>query len=190
VLRLELINTKLYLAEVEVLVVPFFSDRIPLKGAVGWVDWLLCGHLSQALKRGGLTGAKREKAVLMGYGKFRAGRIMAYGLGEAEGALPLIFEGMFADLVGVVQDMGLRSFAAPTMRTEFYGWDYGDLVRSLVRGVYQGVSLAGPLSDGGFGVGIIEESSELMRSLEDAAREIRAEYSDKLDSEIVVSETV
>ena len=189
-LRVELINEKLHRAEAEILVVPFFSDRIPPKGVAGWIDWLLCGQLSSALEQGNLTGGRGEKAVLMGYGKFKAGRIMAYGLGEAEGILPPAFEGIFADLVGAVYDMGLKGFAASSMQTEFLLWDYEDLARAILRGVYQGFSLAGPLSGDGFTTGIIEESSERMRSLEDAAREIRAKFRDKLDSEIIVPNAV
>lgn len=189
-LRLELLNTRLHLAVTGLLVVPFFRDRIPLKGLAGWVDWVLCGQLSRAIAKGGLTGAKGEKAILMGYRKFRAERVMAYGLGEAKEALPLTLEGMFTEIVGVVQEMGYSGFATPTMILDFPRWDYGGLVRPVIRGVYQGCSFAGRSLEGKFVARIIEENFNNLEALENAAREVMAQYRDKLDSEIVLREAV
>jgi hypothetical protein len=40
----------------ETLVLPFFSDERPLRGAAGLCDWRLCGRLSRMLQAGRVAG--------------------------------------------------------------------------------------------------------------------------------------
>ena len=183
-LKIELVNTRLYQAEAELMVVPFFSDRIPFKGIVGWIDWLHGGSISRAIMQGGLTGADGDKVVLMGSSKFRAERIMAYGMGEANKALPLTIEGMFTELVGDVQEMGFNGFSAPTVRQDFDSWEYRDLSRSTIKGIYQGYSFLEPSQEEDYEVVLIEESFEHWRILEGVSYEVMVQYRDKVDSEI------
>lgn len=50
--------------ETEVLCLPLFSDERPLRGAIGLIDWRLCGRLSELLVNGTLVGSVGE-ALLM-----------------------------------------------------------------------------------------------------------------------------
>lgn len=186
-LRLELLNLPLHLAESRLLVIPFFKDRIPLKGLAGWVDWLLCGDLSRAIIQGGVTGEEGEKVLLLGHDKLKAEKIVAYGLGEMDGALSYALKRMFMDMIGIVQEMGLKGFSTPTMRSDFPSADYRDLVRPIINGIYEGFSLSPSLYDGEFEAGLIEESTDNFRILEDVAREVKDSYRDRVDSVLVLS---
>jgi|GEM_PF-387242 len=66
------------------LVLTFFSDERPLRGAAGLADWRLCGRLSRLIKRGKIRG-KRGETLLMPPGQ-RMGfpRIMLFGLGSSQ----------------------------------------------------------------------------------------------------------
>jgi Cytosol aminopeptidase family, N-terminal domain len=47
----------------EALVLPFFADERPLRGAAGLCDWRLCGRLSRLLARGKVSGAWQETTL-------------------------------------------------------------------------------------------------------------------------------
>lgn len=69
--------------QTEVIVLPFFSDERPLKGAAGLIDWRLCGALSRKLMAGYLDGAFGEKALLTTAGNLRSDALLLFGLGES-----------------------------------------------------------------------------------------------------------
>jgi len=49
----------------DALVVPVWSDVRPLRGAVGLLDWRLCGRLSQMIRDGRVSGTAREKLLIV-----------------------------------------------------------------------------------------------------------------------------
>lgn len=67
------------------LLLTFFSDERPLRGAAGLADWRLCGKLSSLIKRGKLSG-KRGETLLMPPGhRLPFAVIMLFGLGSSRG---------------------------------------------------------------------------------------------------------
>ena len=69
--------------DVELLVLPFFSDERPLAGAAGLIDWRLCGALSRKLMAGYLEGQFGEKGMLAAPDKLRAEGLLLVGLGPS-----------------------------------------------------------------------------------------------------------
>lgn len=67
--------------QAEVVVLPFFSDERPLRGAAGLIDWRLCGTLSRKLMAGYLEGHFGEKGMIAGPDKLRAEGVLLIGLG-------------------------------------------------------------------------------------------------------------
>ena len=67
--------------DAEALVVGFFQDVRPLKGAAGQLDWLLCGALSSLLIKNKLRGALGDVALLTSRGKVPPQKIFLIGLG-------------------------------------------------------------------------------------------------------------
>jgi len=69
--------------QTEVIVLPFFSDERPLRGAAGLIDWRLCGALSRKLMAGYLRGTLGEKSLVANPGKLKSECLLLIGLGES-----------------------------------------------------------------------------------------------------------
>jgi len=67
----------------DALSLPFFSDERPLRGALGLVDWRLCGRVSDLLARGPLTGAAGETLLLPTGGRLPMEKVFLHGLGAS-----------------------------------------------------------------------------------------------------------
>jgi hypothetical protein len=66
----------------EALVIPFFSDERPLRGAAGLVDWRLCGRLSKLLVNGRLRGERGDKVLLPAAPRLPFDKLFLFGTGE------------------------------------------------------------------------------------------------------------
>ncbi|HEX4458868.1 MAG TPA: M17 family peptidase N-terminal domain-containing protein [Polyangia bacterium] len=67
----------------ETLVLPFFSDERPLRGAAGLCDWRLCGRLSRMLQTGRVSGASGEATLYPPGKRLPFSRLFLFGLGPA-----------------------------------------------------------------------------------------------------------
>lgn len=68
------------------------EDERPLGGAPGYLDWRLCGGLSQILTSGFFVGAPGDRLLLPSEGRVPAPKIFAVGLGRTQGVTALGFE--------------------------------------------------------------------------------------------------
>jgi hypothetical protein len=71
--------------ERDALLLPFFSDERPLRGAAGLCDWRLNGRLSRLLRAKRATGARGETLLLPPGRRLTFKRVMLFGLGESKG---------------------------------------------------------------------------------------------------------
>ena len=69
--------------QTEIIVLPFFSDERPLRGAAGLIDWRLCGALSRKLMAGYLDGSFGEKALVTAPPKLKSEGLLLVGLGAS-----------------------------------------------------------------------------------------------------------
>ncbi len=67
----------------EAILAPFFSDERPLCGALGLLDWRLCGFLSRAILRGEITGAVGETVLVPLRPRFTVDKLFLFGLGAS-----------------------------------------------------------------------------------------------------------
>ena len=67
------------------LVLTFFSDERPLRGAAGLADWRLCGQLSRLIKRSRINGDRGESLLLPPGRRLPFHRIFMFGLGDSHG---------------------------------------------------------------------------------------------------------
>jgi hypothetical protein len=72
----------------ETLVLPFFSDERPLRGAAGLCDWRLCGRLSRLLQTSRVAGKLGESTLyppnVSGAKRLPFQRLLLVGLGAAD----------------------------------------------------------------------------------------------------------
>jgi hypothetical protein len=71
-------------ADRDALLLPFFADERPLRGAAGLADWRLCGRLSRLLRAHRATGERGETVLLPPGRRLRFKRVMLFGLGESK----------------------------------------------------------------------------------------------------------
>lgn len=98
-------------AAASALVLTFFSDERPLRGAAGLADWRLCGRLSRLIKRGKIRG-KRGETLLMPPGqRMPFPRVVLFGLGSSS----RFDEDLFCQHVRWIRDVlgraGVSSYA-------------------------------------------------------------------------------
>jgi hypothetical protein len=68
----------------DALVLPFFSDERPLRGAAGLCDWRLCGRLSRLLASGRVQGKWGETTLYPPGRRLPFARLVLVGLGPAD----------------------------------------------------------------------------------------------------------
>lgn len=65
------------------LLLTFFADERPLRGAAGLADWRLCGRLSRLIKRGKITGTFGETLLLPPGRRLAFSHVFLFGLGDS-----------------------------------------------------------------------------------------------------------
>lgn len=65
----------------EALCIPFFEDERPLRGALGLVDWRLCGLLSRLIMRSRISGARGETVLVPARPKLTVEKLLLFGGG-------------------------------------------------------------------------------------------------------------
>ena len=83
---------KLDTARAEALSMSLFSDERPLRGALGLVDWRLCGQLSRLILRGRIVGNEGEKVLVPSTPKLPFDKLFLFGLGPRESFSEEVFE--------------------------------------------------------------------------------------------------
>ena len=68
----------------ETLVLPFFADERPLRGAAGLCDWRLCGRLSRLLQSSRVAGKWGETTLYPPGKRLPLARLLLFGLGAAD----------------------------------------------------------------------------------------------------------
>jgi len=68
----------------ETLVLPFFADERPLRGAAGLCDWRLCGRLSRLLQSSRVAGKWGEVTLYPPGKRLPFSRLLLVGLGAAD----------------------------------------------------------------------------------------------------------
>jgi Cytosol aminopeptidase family, N-terminal domain len=66
------------------LILPFFQDERPLRGAAGLCDWRLCGRLSRLLESGRVKGNWGETTLYPSGSRLPFGKLVLFGLGPSE----------------------------------------------------------------------------------------------------------
>jgi hypothetical protein len=96
----------------EALVLTYFDDERPLRGAAGLADWRLCGRLSRLIQSKKLSGAAGETTMLPPPGKrLPFGRLMLFGLGAQRGFDEARYRGEIRRIRDVLGKAGIKQYA-------------------------------------------------------------------------------
>ena len=69
----------------EALALPLFSDERPLRGALGLVDWRMCGFISRLRAGERVLGSARESVLIPARPKLSMDKLFLFGLGAESG---------------------------------------------------------------------------------------------------------
>jgi len=87
------------------------EDERPFGGALGHVDWRLCGALSRVVQSGFFAAAPSERLLLPSDGRVPPGRLFVVGLGHAEGVTPVGLEHQLEQAALMLTRAGVESVA-------------------------------------------------------------------------------
>ncbi len=95
----------------DALILPFFADERPLRGAAGLADWRLCGRLSRLIRASRASGARGETVMMPPGRRLRFRRLVLFGLGESKGYDDARFREDARRIRQVVADAGIKDYA-------------------------------------------------------------------------------
>lgn len=87
------------------------EDDRPLSGAVGFLDWRLCGALSKILVSGFFVGAPGDKLLVPTEERISARRVFVVGLGHTSAVTALGLEHALTQAAGMLTRAGVESVA-------------------------------------------------------------------------------
>jgi hypothetical protein len=89
----------------EALALPVLSDERPLRGALGLVDWRLCGFVSRLILRGELDAQPKKTLLVPGRPKLAVDKVFLFGAGSHE----QLDQGRQRDLIAAMLDTVARA---------------------------------------------------------------------------------
>lgn len=93
----------------EAVVLPFFEDERPLRGAAGLCDWRLCGRLSRLLQSGRVTGSLGEVTLVPPRPRLPFDKLLLVGCGAREPFDASRFQQVTARVFDVAEGLRLRN---------------------------------------------------------------------------------
>lgn len=109
--------------EGDALVLTFFSDERPLRGAAGLADWRLCGRLSRLIKHRRISGRRGESVMLPPGRRLTFNRVFLFGLGSSQRFDEETYRQHVRWIRDVLRRAGASNYAiqAPGRAREFIG---------------------------------------------------------------------
>jgi hypothetical protein len=129
---------------VDSMVCAWCTDVRPLGGALGMIDWRLCGRVSRLLERGTFAGAVDERVLMPTHGRIPPPRLFLYGCG-ASTTLSSTLATRVAAMARMAQKAGARRVALSLPEPAAHGHDaIVDVVHAEFAAVDVDVVVFGP----------------------------------------------
>ncbi len=97
--------------DIEAIVLSFFEDEKPLRGATALIDWRLCGAITRLVHRGRITGIFGETLLMSPQKHSLPSKILIFGLGPSGSFSLERMESYFHCLGEVLFKMGVFEVA-------------------------------------------------------------------------------
>ncbi len=95
----------------DALVLTFFGDERPLRGAAGLADWRLCGRLSRLIRHKQMTGATGESLMMPPGHRLPFRLLILLGLGSSAGFDAATYRRQVVRIRDVIARAGISSYA-------------------------------------------------------------------------------
>jgi hypothetical protein len=97
--------------EGDAIILTFFREERPLRGAAGLVDWRLCGRLSRLIKQGRFRGERGETLLMPPGRRLPFSRLILFGLGSEHPFDDDVYRGHVRRIRHVARRAGIHDFA-------------------------------------------------------------------------------
>jgi hypothetical protein len=129
---------------VTALVLGFFIDERPLRGAVGMVDWRLNGYVSRLLEARRLFGDTRESTLVASSGRLGADFALLVGLGQRSHYGYERITDVTSGVTQTLQKLRVEEFALEVPGAHLLGLDPAESVYNAVKGIVKILSSSPP----------------------------------------------
>ncbi|MDP3937825.1 MAG: M17 family peptidase N-terminal domain-containing protein [Deltaproteobacteria bacterium] len=126
------------------LVVGFFNDDRPLRGAVGMVDWRLNGYVSRLLEAQRLSGDSTESTLVASSGRLGADFALLVGLGQRAHYGYERITDITSSATMTLQKLHVEEFALEVPGARLMGLDPAESVYNAVKGIVKILSASAP----------------------------------------------
>lgn len=134
-MKTRLLSTDIDRIETEVVVLPFFSDERPLKGAAGLVDWRMGGKISKLINQGRISGEKGESTLLLPEYRISADKILMAGLGDSSRFNEGELKEAGAKIVQQMVHMNVKNFTIVPPPKKLSCLESTDATGAIMRGI-------------------------------------------------------
>jgi hypothetical protein len=117
----------------EAILAPFFSDERPLTGALGLIDWRLCGFVSKQIQRGVVKGSLGETVLVPLRPRFAADKLFLFGLGARDSFDPALQQSIVERMLDVGTRARVRAMALVLPGRSTQAIDAESAIESFVR---------------------------------------------------------
>lgn len=121
--------------ETEVIVLLFFKDERPLKGASGLIDWRMNGQISRLIIDGHISGEKGESTLIVPNRRVRGGKILMIGLGDSSRFNGNDLFETAADITRQLLNIAVKDFVMAPPPARFTSFDLSHAVPVIIRGI-------------------------------------------------------
>ncbi len=153
----QLLHADLPDVETDLVVVPIFSDLIPLKGEAGHLDWRLNGRISRLIKNKKISGTFEEVTLLYRKHKIACGAVLLAGFGKTADLDSVKLAAIYSYIGETVKSMGKKSFALSLPIPSSTAMDdYEGIALGFVRGL--AASLTEDRGSGDYTIAVVEKN--------------------------------
>ena len=121
----------------EAVALGLFEDDRPPRGALGLLDWRLCGYLSEQLAAGRVDGSRGERWLVPCRGRLPVDKLFIFGLGQREDFDVATYRAVLSDVLQTLTRARVRTalVALPGRANGLIGAEQAmDVLLELTRG--------------------------------------------------------
>lgn len=167
----QLLPSELLDVETDLIVVPIFSDLIPLKSQAGYLDWRLNGEISRLIKTNKVSGVFEEVSLIFREHKTSCGTALLLGFGKLANINSPKLTAIYSYLGQTIKSIGKKRFAISlSLPSSSNMSDYESIATSLVEGLTN--SLMSEKESADYKITIAEKDVQLLKSLKNILAEI------------------
>lgn len=177
-LKIKTLSQEFLKTEAELIVVSLFKDVIPLKGEAGYIDWMLCGQISNLIKKKKVFGNFKETVLLSSLNKLPSEKVLLIGFGKASNLTSPKLSYIFSNIVNVIHLMKVKDFGISVCIKGLSDSEYGRIAADMIDGVLKGFGKIS-LSENDYTVKIAEEDRRRVLMLNRMIRKFTESFKEK-----------